>query len=264
MKISIITATYNSEATVKDTFESIFGQSYKDFELIVVDGASKDSTLEIVKSYCQMHPDNMKYISEPDKGIYDAMNKGIHLATGDIIGILNSDDFYYDENVLLDINKAFEENRTDCVFGNLVYVDANNTSKIRRIWHGSEYHKGKFSKGWIPAHPTFYAKREIYARYGGFRLDFKVSADFEMMLRLLGRYEISSTFVNRYFVRMRTGGESNGSLRNIMIGNNNIMRAFKENGLPVSRLYPVYRLTPKILQMMKLKIYSLLHIDCKP
>ncbi len=252
MKISIITATYNSSKTVRDTFESILAQSHEDYEVIVVDGASKDSTMDIIKEYEKKFNGRLCYISERDKGIYDAMNKGIAMASGDIIGILNSDDFFFDDNALYEINKVFETHNTDCVFGNLVYVDADNTNDIQRIWKGSEYKSGCFKYGWVPAHPTFYVKRGCYEQYGGYNLSYQVSADFELMLRYLAKYKITSTYIDKYLVRMRAGGESNGTIKNILLGNKNIMRAFKENGITTTPFYPLLRIIPKVVQRIKI------------
>lgn len=263
MKISIITATYNSSKTVRDTFESILAQTHEDYEVIVVDGASKDNTIEIVKEYEPLFNGRLRYISERDKGIYDAMNKGIAMATGDIIGILNSDDFFFDNNALYQINRVFETHNTDCVFGNLVYVDADNTNNIQRIWKGSEYKPGRFKYGWVPAHPTFYVKCECYKRYGGYNLSYQVSADFELMLRYLAKYNISSTYIDKYLVRMRAGGESNGTIKNILLGNKNIMRAFKENGITATSLYPILRILPKVAQRIKIKCLNILSISPK-
>lgn len=254
MKISIITATYNSASTLRDTLDSILAQTYQNYELIVQDGQSKDATLDIIKEYEPRFKGKMKWTSESDKGIYDAMNKGIARATGDVVGVLNSDDLFYDDSVLDEINNAFERYHSDCVFANLLYVNQDDVTKISRTWISSPYKKGKFQKGWAPAHPTFYIKRSCIERYGDFNLKYQVSADFEFMLRMLERYHISPIFIDRFFVRMRVGGESNGTLQNIIKGNQNIVRAFKENNITVSRLYPFYRLVPKIINLIKNKI----------
>lgn len=263
MTISIITATYNSAATLRDTFESVLVQTYKDIDYIVVDGGSKDNTLDIIKEYEPRFNGRMRWISEPDKGIYDAMNKGIRMAEGDVVGILNSDDFFFDDKVLENINKTFVEHDTDCIFANLVYVNANNTDTIERIWKGSPYKEGRFKYGWVPAHPTFYVKRECYERLGGYDLTYQVSADFELMLRFLAKNRIKSYYLDRYFVRMRSGGESNGSLKNIFLGNKNVIRAFKENGIQPSTLYPLFRLIPKIAQRLKILLKNIVHIKPK-
>lgn len=260
MTISIITATYNSAKTVRDTFESVLAQTHKNIDYWVIDGGSKDATIDIIKEYEPQFNGRMHWISEPDKGIYDAMNKGIALTNGDIIGILNSDDFFFEDNVLQIINDAFEKEDTDCVFGNLVYVNHQNTDRIERIWKGSVYKQGKFKYGWAPAHPTFYVKKKCYEQYGTYDLSFKVSADFELMMRFLAKHKIKSKYIDKYFIRMRVGGESNGSFKNILIGNQNIMRAFKKNNVPSTPLYVVFRLLPKIIQQVSMKCKNIFGI----
>ena len=254
MKISIITATYNSEKTLRDTLDSIIGQTYQDIESVIVDGGSKDGTLNIIREYEPRFKGRMRWVSEPDKGIYDAMNKGIRMASGDVIGVLNSDDFYYDERVVEDIANAFIQKDIDCVYGNLVFVDVKDKNTVIRVWKGSQYESGAFLKGWHPAHPTFYAKRDCFEKYGAFKLNYAVSADFELMLRFIEKERISDTFIDRYFVKMRWGGESTGTVKNIVKGNKNILKAFRENGLKPSRFYLIRRLAPKVLNMFNLKI----------
>lgn len=246
MKISIITATYNSAATVKDTLGSILNQSYKDYELIIKDGGSKDNTLEICKEYEPKFEGRMRIVSARDKGIYDAMNEGIKFATGDVIGILNSDDFYYDSEVLDDIASTIEKEKVDCVFGDLIFVDAEDTNLVKRVWKGSPYKKGCFYKGWAPAHPTFYARRELFQKYGGFNIDYKVSADFDLMLRFLGVHKATSAYIPRHFVKMRMGGESTGSIKSIIRGNKDIIHVLNENGFHVTYFYMVRRIVPKV------------------
>ncbi len=185
MKISIITISYNSETTIRDTIQSILNQTYKEIEYIIIDGCSNDNTLNIIKEYEPAFKGCMKWISEPDNGIYDAMNKGIDLATGDVVGILNADDLYKDNTALKSIADAFEQHNVDCVYGNLEFVNANNIEKVTRTWIGSPYQAGAFQKGWHPAHPTFYCKREFFDSLGGFDLSFPISADFELMLRFI-------------------------------------------------------------------------------
>ena len=254
MKISIITATYNSEKTLRDTLDSILAQTWQDIECIIVDGASKDGTMDIVREYEPRFDGRLRWVSEPDKGIYDAMNKGIRMATGDIIGVLNSDDFYYDEHVVEDIANAFVQKEVDCLYGDLVFVDAKDKESIVRIWKGSPYQSGAFLKGWHPAHPTFYARRECFEKYGSFNLNYAVSADFELMLRFIEKWHIPNAYLDRYFVKMRWGGESTGTLRNIVRGNRNIIRAFHSNGLKPARFFLVRRLAPKVLNMLKRKM----------
>lgn len=254
MKISIITATFNSAATVRDTLESILRQTHQDWELIIEDGLSKDETLSIVKEYEPKCQGRMRIFSEKDNGLYDAMNRGIARATGDVIGILNSDDFYYDENVLSEINNAMENQPIDCVYGNLMFVDADYTDRTVRLWKGSQHEKGAFLRGWHPAHPTFYARRKCYEMLGSFNTKYAVSADFELMLRFIEVAGLRNRYINRYFVRMRMGGESTKSLRNIIRGNRSILEALRDNGFSPSPLFLVRRLLPKFLDVVKRKV----------
>ena len=256
MKISIITATYNSAATVRDTLESVLQQTHQDWELIIEDGLSKDDTLSIVREYEPLCKGRMRIYSEKDNGIYDAMNRGIARATGEIIGILNSDDFYHDERVLADINRAMEEQPVDCIYGDLKYIQADNKTQVVRIWKSSQHENGAFLRGWHPAHPTFYARRSCYERLGMFDTSFPISADFELMLRLIEKHQLRSRYLPHCLVRMREGGESNGTLHNVIRGNRNIMRAFRKNGVPVSCLYPIRRLLPKIAERIKSYLFN--------
>lgn len=226
MKISIITATFNSSQTISDCIASVNDQTYPDIEQIIIDGASKDKTIEIIN----LQPNRVKkLISEPDKGIYDAMNKGIRIATGDVIGILNSDDLLYNKNVLENITNAFKNNNIDCCFGNLVFFD--KTEKIVRKWQSKPFEKGLFSKSWTPAHPTFYCKKELYDKYGLYKTDFKIAADVELMLRFLEVQEIRSLFLDEYLVKMQAGGVSNNGINSTITITKELQRAFRENGL---------------------------------
>ena len=246
--ISVITVSYNAVSTIEDTILSVINQTYTNIEYIIIDGGSADGTVGIIEKYV----DRISYwVSEPDKGIYDAMNKGIQMASGDIVGILNSDDLFFDSNVLGDIVQAFDS-KIEAVCGNLYFVKFDDTDSIVRTWKGSPYHS--FNKGWHPAHPTFYVRRSVYQKYGIFDTSFSVSADFELMLRFIEKYRIRTKYLDRYMIKMRVGGESTRSLKNIFRGNKNIMRAFKKNDIPVSVFYPVRRLFPKALDMLKNKI----------
>ena len=247
MKISIITPTYNSAATVRDTIESILLQTHQDWELIIEDGLSKDDTLAIVREYEAICDGRLHIYTEKDDGLYDAMNRGIARATGDIIGILNSDDFFYDDHVLEDINRVMDGQPVDCIYGDLKYVSAKNKNRVVRIWKGSQYKKGAYLRGWHPAHPTFYARRECYKEFGTFKTKFAVSADFELMLRFIEVAGLRNRYIPRYFVKMRMGGESTGSLRNIIRGNRSILCALHKNGFhPTPLLFFVRRMIPKI------------------
>lgn len=251
MKFSLITVTYNSSKTLTDTLKSVLSQTYSDIEYIIVDGASKDNTVSIIKEYEPKFNGRMKWISEPDKGLYDAMNKGIRMATGDVVGILNSDDLFMDNEVISDIASDFD-GQTDAVFGNLYFVNQEDVDQIVRVWKGSPYKS--FKNGWHPAHPTFYVRKEAYEKYGVFDTTFDVSADFELMLRLIEKNGIRTKYLDRYMVRMRMGGESTGSIKNIIRGNKNIFRAFQKNGIKVSPFYPVYRLLPKVIDKILYKL----------
>jgi glycosyltransferase len=206
MKISIITATYNSEQTILDCIASVNSQTYPDIEHIIIDGDSKDDTVKLINS----QPNRVtKLVSEPDKSIYDAMNKGISLSTGDIIGFLHSDDFFESKDVLSRVAKAFEKSGAKIVYGNILYVDRINPNKIIRTWLSNSFHYENLRKGWMPAHTTFYAKRELYKKYGLYDTSFQISADYDLMLRFLGLHNASSYFLNITFLRMRYGGASN-------------------------------------------------------
>jgi glycosyltransferase involved in cell wall biosynthesis len=245
MKISIITATFNSASTILNCIDSVNRQSYPDIEHLIIDGASRDETLAIINSV----PNRVKQIiSEPDKGIYDAMNKGIAAATGEIVAILNSDDLYIDGTVIEKIMGIFEMTGTDCVYGDLYYVNKENTDRISRHWKTLEFKPGAFYKGWHPAHPSFFLRKNVYNTYGNFDLSFNLAADFEFMLRMLERHHISSVYYPFPLVRMRLGGKTNVSLKNIYLQNIECIKAFEKNGLKVSKLYPLYRLVPKIRQ----------------
>lgn len=248
MKISIITVCYNSEKHIKTAIESVINQTYLDIEYIVVDGASKDRTVDIIKSYGDKIT---KMVSEPDKGIYDAMNKGFQLATGDYLAVINSDDFYMSNDAIENVVNELNKKQTDSLFADLIYVEENNTDKQVRYWKSNEFVKGSFKKGWHPAHPTFFVKNEIYKKYGYFDLSFKLAADFELMLRFLEKYQISSCYLSKPIIKMRLGGATNKNFKNIYNQNIECYRAFKVNDLSVSILYPFYRLLPKIIQFFK-------------
>ncbi|WP_289687862.1 glycosyltransferase family 2 protein [Muribaculum intestinale] len=253
MKISIITATWNSGATLRDTLESVLRQSYKDYEILIIDGGSTDNTHYIVEEYSQKFGNRLLWYTGKDKGLYDAMNKGIARATGDIIGILNSDDFYADSDVLSRIAEGCRN--VEAVYGNLDFVDASDTSRVVRQWRGSQHRPGAFLKGWHPAHPTFYARRKCYERLGGFDISFDVSADFELMFRFLEANRISNRYIPHTFVKMRMGGESTGSIGKIIQGNKNVLRAFRKNGFKVPPFYLLRRLAPKAINLIKNKMH---------
>jgi len=231
--VSIITPVLNSKETIEFTIKSILGQTYKNIEYIVIDGRSTDGTLDIINKYRDRIA---KSISEPDRGMFDGMEKGIKLATGDIIGILNSDDVYTSNNVIKTVVKTLEEKRVDCCWGDLVFVDRNEIDKIIRYWKSSEYMKGKFKKGWMPPHPTFFVKKWVYEKCGGFNLDLPISADYELMLRFLEKFKIKSCYIPQILVKMRMGGKGNKNFLNKIKGNIECYRAWEINGLKANPL----------------------------
>ena len=247
MKISIVTVTYNSAVTLRDTMESVLAQTYKEIEYIVVDGASKDGTVNIIREYEPKFEGRMRWVSEKDRGLYDALNKGFRMAIGDVIGIINSDDLLAEPQAIEKVMNVFMQNKhADAVYADLFYVAQHDTSKIIRNWVSGK--QRPFRYGWHPAHPTFYVKREIYQKYGLFDLDFKLAADFELMLRLIERYHIKTVYLQEPLARMRLGGATSKNLKNIIKGNRECIQAFKKNELPVGILYPFYRLLPKLRQ----------------
>ena len=213
MKITIVTATFNSAGTLSDTMESVLAQTNQDIEYIIKDGGSKDNTLDIVREYEPRFGGRMKWVSAPDHGIYDAMNQGIALATGDVIGILNSDDFYTSNTVLEHVAKALENEELDAVYGDIHYVDDSDVSKCVRYYSSAFFKRGLMRLGFQPAHPSFYCKKTIYDKYGVFNAEFRIAGDFENLLRLIFVHRIRTKYLSVDFVTMRTGGASTSGLQ---------------------------------------------------
>ncbi len=228
MKISIITIAWNSADTIEATIKSVIEQVHNDIEYIVIDGASTDHTMDIVTRY-RDHIDVI--ISEKDQGIYDAMNKGVNLATGDVIGILNSDDFYGDSRVLSDVSSLFKRTEADAVYADLVYVDRDKTDKVIRYWKAGDYRPGLFKSGWMPPHPTFFVKRKCYDQFGSYSLELRSAADYELMLRFIHKHGIKLAYLPRVTTRMREGGESNVSIKNRIRANREDRKAWRMNDL---------------------------------
>ncbi len=247
MKVSIITITYNSAETLEETIQSVLSQDYQDIEYIIVDGASKDSTMEIVDRY---RSSISKIVSERDKGIYDAMNKGVSLATGDVIGILNSDDFYADNKVISDIVRTMQSAKSDACYADLVYVDRVEISKVIRSWKSGEYRHGDFLRGWMPPHPTFFVKRSWYERHGLYSLQLKSAADYELMLRFIHKHGVSMAYLPRVITKMRAGGQSNITLKNRWKANQEDRLAWKMNGLQPGFLTLVRKPLSKLQQYL--------------
>jgi len=245
MKVTIITVCLNSAKTIEDTIRSVLSQDYEGIEYLVVDGGSADGTLDILKKY---HDRIQKYISEPDNGIYDAMNKGIKLAAGEILGFLNSGDVYVDQTVIGQIVKSIQTHNADCCYGDLEYVAENNPNRTVRRWKSQLYRDGLFEKGWHPPHPTFFAKKSIFDKYGGFDLSYDIGADYELMLRFLKKHGIKSCYIPDVLVRMRNGGKSNKNLWQIIKANMECYRAWKRNGLEISPLIMLKKPASKLIQ----------------
>ena len=255
MNISIITATFNSGKTLRDTLESIRLQTYQDIEAIVVDGGSKDNTLDIVREYESLLPGKLRWISEPDKGIYDAMNKGIKMATGDIIGILNSDDFYTSDDVLQKVAEEFVKDATlEAVYGDIHFVKSENLKKCTRYYSSKLFRPWLLRFGFMPAHPSFYVRREVYEKYGLYDLQFKTSSDFEWMVRLFAKHHIKAKYLLMDFVTMRDGGESTAGIEAKRKVNNDIVGSLKKHGIFTCGAFKYVRYAVKGIELMITKI----------
>jgi glycosyltransferase len=228
MKVSIITATYNSAATIGDTLKSLEAQTYSDIEYIIIDGASKDNTLDFIRENSTRVT---TMISESDKGIYDALNKGINAATGDIVGFLHSDDLFAYPDAVKDIVTTFKSTDCDATYADLEYVSKDNTDNVIRLWKSGTYSREKLKNGWMPPHPTFYMKRDLYKKYGLFDLNFKIAADYDSLLRYLWSNKVKMSYLPRVVMKMRVGGASNRSLKNVIQKTKEDISALKNNQL---------------------------------
>lgn len=247
MKISIITVVWNNKKTIKDAIESVLSQTYDNIEYLVIDGASNDGTVDIVQSYGKRIS---KFISEKDNGIYDAMNKGIALATGDVVGILNSDDFYIDEYVIEKVVREFKIKGVDSVYADLVFVKHDNLDKIIRYYDSSKCMPDKFQYALYPAHPTFFVKKEIYKKYGLFKTNYKIGADFDIMARFLYTHKISYSYIQEPLIKMRIGGVST-SFSSILINSIEQYRVCKENGIKTNIFKVLMKYPIKLIGIIK-------------
>lgn len=247
MRISIITATYNSEKTLLDTLLSLEKQTYPDIEYIVVDGASNDNTIKLIKSNCTKVS---KIICEPDKGIYDALNKGIQAASGDVIGFLHSDDLLAYDDAIADIAKTFEITGCDAIYGDLEYVAQNDTTKRIRLWKSGSFSRFKMKVGWMPPHPSFYMKRDCYSQFGCFSLDYRISADYDSLLRYILKQRISIEYLPKVLVKMRVGGISNRSVSSMVKKSMEDIRVMNQNGI-IWPIALVYKNISKLPQFIK-------------
>lgn len=246
MKISLITVSYNSAATIGDTILSVLSQTHKDVEYIIVDGNSNDGTVDLVRSFGTRIS---RFISEPDRGIYDAMNKGIRMATGEIIGMLNSDDFYSSPEILASVANAFADPAIDAVFGDLVFVDPNNLEKVVRRYSSKGWHPGKFARGFMPAHPTFFVRRPYYEQLGLFKTDYRIAADYELLIRFLYVNRLNYKYLPLNMVTMRKGGVSSNGLKSNLVLNEEIIRGCRENGIKTNNFKVYSKYLIKIFEL---------------
>lgn len=262
MKVSIITSCFNREATIRGAMESVLAQDYPDIEYIVVDGASSDNSVEIIKSevvkvkgekFATAHPKfSMLFISEPDRGMYEAINKGIRMATGDIIGLVHSDDMLYDSHVVSDIVKAFECSKADFVYGDGVYVNYKNTDKLVRNWIGGTYHKWKVRCGWLPLHPTCYIRRDVMLREGLYDETFHIAADSDLLVRYLYKATLKVKYLKRKIIRMRMGGLSTDSKKRRQMWDEDI-RLYAAHGFRPVILTKLMKMAWKVPQFVEAK-----------
>ncbi len=246
--ISIITATFNSAKTLKDTIQSVLRQTNKDFEYLIIDGGSTDETIDIVKSYESEFSGRLKWVSEKDEGIYDAMNKGIKMASGDVVGILNSDDYFTSDDILQIVDNAFKSHEIDAIYGDIHFIRDGNPQKCVRYYSSRMFRPFWLRFGFMPAHPSFYCKREVFEKAGLYSLDYKIGADYEMMVRLFKKYRIMSQYINKDFVTMRTGGASNNNVRSRITLINEDVKACKENGVYTNSLFVMLKFMYKIFE----------------
>lgn len=246
MKVSIITVVYNGEQYINECITSVIGQNYQDLEYIVIDGGSTDNTISLIEKY---HNKITHFVSEKDKGMYDALNKGIALASGEVLGILNADDMLASQEVISEVVKCFEEQKAEGVYGNLNYIHPVSNKVIRK-WVSKQFTKRDIEYGWMPAHPTLYLKRSLFEQHEGYSLDFGTAADYELMLRFLYRHEIKATFLDKLLVNMRLGGMSNASWKQRYHALLNDYKAIKSNRLPFPSITLLLKKLSKISQFL--------------
>jgi len=252
MKISIITTSYNSARTLRDTMDSVLRQSYTDYEYIVIDGASKDGTVDIIREYEPLFGERLRWVSEPDRGIYDAMNKGIALATGDVVGLLNSDDFYTSDDILATVAREFScPDVPDAIYGDVHYVDENDITRPVRYYSSREFTRERMLMGYMPAHPSFYVRRSCYEQYGAFDTSYRVAADFENLLRIIYVNKISIRYIAKDFVTMRMGGASSSGLSSYRRIISDHFRAYSKNGVKPRYVLYFWRYVKKLFEFSR-------------
>ena len=251
LKISVVTVARNARESILATLRSVQRQSYPHIEHIVIDGLSTDGTREIIEANRQRVA---AFVSEQDSGIYDAMNKGIRLATGDVIGFLNADDVFYDDNVVEEIARAFERNSPDLVYGDVIFVDPKNGGRFTRHYSSKRFHPGRLAYGWMPAHPTLYVKKALYDKYGLMKTDYEIAADFEFIARVFQSPSITAEYLDRVFVVMRTGGKSTRGLKSTIAINREIRRACRENNISTNYFMIYSKYLEKLLELRALSL----------
>ena len=252
MKISVVTVTFNSSATVRDTFDSVLNQHYEDYEYLVIDGGSKDSTVSIIKEYEPKFGGKMRWISEKDKGMYDGINKGIRMATGDVVGIINSDDFYHRTDIFDIINDAFEKNEDiQAIYGDVRFVNPDNLEKTVRYYSSKHWKPSCFRLGFMPAHPSFFTYKVNFEKYGYYQHDYHIAADYELLIRHLYTNRVPARYLPVDFMKMRTGGRSTNGWRSNVLLNKEIVRACKENG--------IYTNLPLLFMKYFVKVFELIN-----
>ena len=253
MKVSIITASFNSASTIVDTIRSVLAQTYPDIEYWVIDGGSSDRTLEIVREYESQFKGRLHYVSEKDRGIYDAMNKGIRKSTGEVVGILNSDDYFTDAYVVENVVRVLNNNKTlDAVYGDIHFIRDGEPDKVVRYYSSASFHPWKLRFGFMPAHPSFYVRRKIYEENGLYALDYKIAADYDMMVRLFHKVRIRAQYLKQDFVTMRVGGMSTKNVRNRLLINKEDVKACRRYGLYTNLFFISLKYFFKIFEFLRI------------
>ena len=229
MTCSLITTTFNSGKTLEDTIQSVFSQSYLNIEYIIIDGLSEDNTIDIIRKYEPLFRGRLKWISEKDNGLYDAMNKGIRMATGDIVGIINSDDFYHRRDTISKVAEAFQNKEIQAVYGDVRFVNPDNLDKTVRYYSSRNFSPSRFRYGFMPAHPTFFTYRKYFEEFGFYKTDYHIAADYELLIRFLYTHQLKAKYLSQDFMKMRTGGASTASIKSNILLNKEIVRACSEN-----------------------------------
>lgn len=253
MKISIITVTFNSSSTIRDTIESLLTQSYPNIEYIIIDGLSKDNTVDIIKEYEPQFKGRLHWVSEKDKGLYDAMNKGIRMATGDVVGIINSDDFYHKTDVISKIADAFVQPEVEAVFADVRFVNPENLDKTVRYYSSKNFSPNRFRFGFMPAHPTFFTYKKFFDQFGYYKTDYKIAADYELLIRFLNTNKLNYKYLPLDLMKMRTGGASTASIKSNILLNKEIVRACRENGIKTWFPLLLFKYFIKVFELVSTK-----------